>query len=51
VANAGSLEHAVVRVDVWDLGGDGVVVSQCAVDGNNGVGLKHMLASCLAAHN
>jgi hypothetical protein len=47
VADAGSLENAVVRVDIRDLGGDGVVVAQCAVDGDDGVGLlrKKLLAS------
>jgi hypothetical protein len=52
VADAGSLEHAVVRVDIRDLGGDGVVVAQCAVDGDDGVGLlrKKLLASSLRAH-
>ena len=39
VANTGSLKHAVVRVDIRDLSGDSVVVVQCAVEGNNGVGL------------
>jgi hypothetical protein len=48
VADAGSLEHAVVRVDIRDLGGDGVVVAQCAVDRDDGVGLlKILLASWL----
>lgn len=51
VANAGSLEHAVVRVDVRDLGGDGVVVAQCAVEGDDRVGLfeNGTLAYCLRA--
>jgi len=48
VADAGSLEHTVVRVDIRDLGGDGVVVAQCAVDRDDGVGLlKILLASWL----
>jgi hypothetical protein len=53
VANAGSLEHAVVRVDIRDLGGDGVVVAQCAVEGDGGVGLlkNEILASCLRVYH
>jgi len=47
VANARSLEHAVVRVDIRDIGSDGVIVAQCAVEGDDGVGLKRLLASCL----
>ena len=53
VANAGSLEHAVVRVDIRNLSGNGVVVVQCAVEGNNGVGLVKncMIASCLRSRH
>jgi hypothetical protein len=53
VANAGSLEHAVVRVDIRDLGGDGVVVAQCAVDWDERVGLlgRKLLDSWLRAHH